>query len=133
MVQSGFRPAIEPTGKMRDVLLLSMSIFMLALGRPAWAGAGDLPEKCDARAQLAERIMWHRQRMNDLEATWRIASIVRDQELSRFGQRLVYEAYQRPRRATEHEQNESIREFTESTRRDCLAEEDSPAEKPRKP
>jgi hypothetical protein len=106
--------------RMRRALVVS-AVCSLALACQAGAEEHERLEKCEPRVQLAERIMWHRQKMNDLEATWRIASIVRDQELSRIGQVLVYEAYRRPRHATEDAREQAIREFTEEVRRECLA------------
>lgn len=74
--------------------------------------------------------MRHRQDTDDLESTWRIAANLRDPQLSRFGQRLVYEAYQRPRRVSEDDRARAIREFTEEARATCVAQDEGLAPGP---
>lgn len=66
---------------------------LLALAGQAHAEGGDRDPECDSRAELAERIMRHRQDSDDLESTWRMASLIRNVALSRFAQGLVQAAY----------------------------------------
>ena len=105
---------------------LFMAAFALALAGSACAGehAGDA--QCDAYAQLAERLMRHRQETNDLEGTWRMAGLVRNPELSRVAQALAHEAYKRQREDSDESREQAARDFSAETRASCLAGPDAP-------
>lgn len=105
---------------------LLAALVALALAGEARAGADDDEARCLERAQLAERIMRHRQDTDDLEATWRIAGDIRDPPQSRFAQALVFEAYQQARHVTETERQLATRDFADEVRRKCLAASETP-------
>ena len=105
-----------------------VALVALALAGQARAGTGDDEARCTGRAQLAERIMRHRQDTNDLEATWRIAGEIRDPPLSRFAQALVFEAYQQPRHAAEAERALATQDFADEVRQACLAASETHAD-----
>lgn len=107
---------------------LLVALVALVHAGEARAGMGDDEARCAARAQLAERVMRHRQDTNDLEATWRIAGDIRDPELSRLGQALVFEAYQQTRHAAETERLLAARDFADEVRRACLAASETDAD-----
>jgi hypothetical protein len=96
-------------------------LLVLALAGRAHAGEQDRQEKCISQAELAERIMRHRQDTNDLESSWRMAGLIRNIELSRIAQGLVQAAYREPRRASEEDRDGSAREFAATTMAACLA------------
>jgi hypothetical protein len=103
---------------------LCAAAVALALAGNACAGeeAGDA--KCDAYAQLAERLMRHRQETNDLEGTWRMAGLVRNPELSRVAQALAHEAYKRQREDSDESREQAARDFADETRASCLVSND---------
>lgn len=107
---------------------LLVALVALVLAGEARAGMGDDETRCAERAQLAERIMRHRQDTNDLEATWRIAGDIRDPRLSRLGQALVFEAYQQTRLAAQTERLLAARDFANEVRRSCLAASETDAD-----
>jgi|GEM_PF-3814379 len=104
---------------------LCAAAVALALAGNACAGeqAGDA--KCDAYAQLAERLMRHRQETNDLEGTWRMAGLIRNPELSRVAQALAHEAYRRQREDTDEGREQAATDFSAETRASCLAGPDT--------
>jgi hypothetical protein len=98
-----------------------MAALVLASVPVAHAESGE-PESvqaCEAHAQMAERVMRHRQETNDLESTWRMAGLIRNPELSRVAQRLVPKAYRWPRQATGEERDRVTSEFAEAARAAC--------------
>jgi hypothetical protein len=113
---------------MNAMRCLLVAMVALGLASEAGAGMGDDDTRCADRAQLAERIMRHRQDTNDLEATWRIAGDIRDPQLSRLGQALVFEAYQQTRHAAEAERLLATREFADEVQRACLAASETHAD-----
>lgn len=103
--------------------VIRAAVLALACALAGQAAAGEegmqtLPS-CEAHAGIAERIMRHRQEANDLESTWRMAWLIRDPGLSQVAQRLVSEAYRRPRQATEEDRERVVREFAAEARAAC--------------
>jgi hypothetical protein len=109
---------------MRNLALCLAGMLAFVLGPGAWADARP-QARCEVHAALAERVMRHRQEANDLEATWRLAGLIRDPELSSVALRLSFEAYQRPRQASNEEREQAAAEFAEGTRAACFAREPS--------
>lgn len=102
---------------------------MLALALSGGAAA-DIPDPapdCDVHAELAERVMRHRQQTNDLEGTWRLAGLIRNPAMSRIAQGFVQEAYRRPRPLTDEERERAAMEFAAEARKNCLAAPKPPA------
>lgn len=91
----------------------------MVLAQPAAADEAGGRPSCDVQAEVAERVMRHRQQFNDLESTWRMAGLIRNLELSRVAQRLVAEAYKRPRQAGDEERERVTNEFSEEVRDAC--------------
>jgi hypothetical protein len=100
-------------------------LLVLALAGRAHAAEQERQAICESQAELAERIMRHRQDTNDLEGTWRMAALIRNIELSRIAQGFVQAAYREPRRESKQDRDRSAREFAAATMAACLAGTDA--------
>jgi hypothetical protein len=113
---------------MNTTALLVMAAAALAFAAEPRAATDESQAQCAARAQLAERIMRHRQETDDLEATWRIATIIRNAELSRAAQGYAHDAYARPRAAETDARETAVRNFAAEALQKCLAAAAPPAD-----
>ena len=104
---------------MRSLALCLTGLLAFAPAPGAWAETEEPRARCEVQAELAERIMRHRQEANDLEATWRMAGLIRDPELSSVALRLSFEAYKRPRQTSDEEREQAAAEFAEEARESC--------------
>jgi hypothetical protein len=102
-------------------------LLALALSGGARADIPDPGPDCEVHAELAERVMRHRQQTNDLEGTWRLAGLIRNPAMSRIAQGFVQEAYRRPRQTTEERREQAVTEFAAEAREACRADAKSPA------
>ena len=108
---------------MKGLALCLAGILVFVPGASFRADTEQPRTRCDVHAELAERIMRHRQEANDLEATWRMAGLIRDPELSSVALRLSFEAYKRPRKDSDEQREQAARDFSGETRSECLARE----------
>ena len=116
---------------MRDAMMVVLLSF--ALAGTAYADAKDWHAECRSQAELAGRIMRHRQDTNDLEGTWRMAGLIRNLERSRIAQGLVQAAYREPRQDSEKERERAAQAFAATAMASCLAGPDAPqAARPRR-
>lgn len=83
--------------------------------------------QCQTRGELAERLMRHRQETNDLESTWRGTIQIRDPALAQAAQRLVLDAYARPREQAAADREQVATVFGEEARLHCLQQLSAPA------
>lgn len=104
---------------------LMVVLLSLVLTGRADADDQDRHAICASQAQVAERIMRHRQDTNDLEGTWRMAGLIRSIELSRIAQGLVQAAYREPRRDSDEDRERAAQEFGAAAMASCLAETDA--------
>jgi hypothetical protein len=110
------------TARPRVIAAVAAAVAIAASDRPS-AGEDERAARCESRAQLAERIMRHRQDADDLEATWRMASLIRDPAQSRLAQSLVQAAYALPRALAGDERQQAAVAFGADVGAKCLAED----------
>jgi hypothetical protein len=82
--------------------------------------------QCQARGELAERLMRHRQEANDLESTWRGTTQIRDPALAQVAQRLVHDAYARRREQSAKDREQAATMFAAEARLQCLQQPAAP-------
>jgi len=102
-------------------------VLALTLAGGAAADITDPAPGCDVHAELAERVMRHRQQTDDLEGTWRMAGLIRNPSRSRVAQGFVQEAYRKPRHPTDASREHAARQFAAQARETCLADAKPPA------
>ena len=108
-------------------LLIAVTVALAFAGQPR-AGTDEHQAQCASLAQLAERIMRHRQETNDLEATWRMATLIRNAEISRAAQAYAHDAYARPRVTEADARETAVRNFADEALQRCLAAATPPAD-----